>query len=296
MVDPHAYSLGFTAGELASVDLGAINRPSRSWLEAFTGQAVPPRRGPAEQLPPIRAGAVRFLADAGTNILHVEIAPGLHLVGEIPDYYTTSRMPGLDPVTIGAAIGGAASEVVTGIGDWIADFFPKAQQVRAEGDARAAVVLAEGDTAIQAAANAAAVDAAKTQAKLDRIRARAAARLAETYGYPQPGYPPAYGYSAPYPLGPPYPVVGYPPAPSPLGYPPAPAPTPAPTVATSVVAVTAPAPRRAFPDLSALGGLIGEIVGGGKTRGYSDFTVTNLTEKACCSACAKSGGRCGGGR
>lgn len=288
-MEPRAYSLGFTAGELA--DLGVINRPSRSWLESFTGQQVPPRRGPAEQLPPIRAGAVRFVADPGTNLLHIEVAPGLHLVGEIPDYYTTSRMPGLDPVTIGAAIGGAASEVVTGIGDWIAGFFPKAQQAKAEGDARAAVVVAEGDTAVQAAANAAAIDAAKTQATLDRIRARAAARLAETYGYPQqPGYPPAYGY-APYPIGPPYQVPGYPPALAP-----APTPAPAPAVATSVVAaVAAPAPRRAFPDLSALGGLIGEIVGGsGKTRGYSDLTVTNLTEKACCSACAESGGHCGG--
>jgi len=246
-------------------------------------------------------GALRVLADPGVIPFEIEIAPGLHLIGEVPDYTTHNASPGLDPVTIGMAIGGAASEVVSGIGDWIAGFFPKSQEAKARGEAAAAVVAAEAGTTINDAENASAISDAKAAKKIAVIQARAQAALQGLRPVDNGGYngPQAFAYLpvavAPYNGQPqaPYNPAPYNGAPQVVYQPPAP--SPAPVVAAAV--------RPRFPDLTDLGGILGGLFKGAPAGIPSGPRVRERTSRsivrerraeACCDSCARSGGSCGG--
>ncbi len=315
MNEPRPNSLGFSDAELAGA--GA---PRRSWLEEFANVQLPARRGTPVPTLPLRVGALRVLADPGVIPFEIEVAPGLHLIGEVPDYTTHNAAPGLDPVTIGAAIGGAASEVVSGIGDWIAGFFPKAQEAKARGDAAAAVVAAEAGASINDAENAAAISDAKAAKKIAVIQARAQAALQglrpvdNGYGAPQAfgynGQPLYYGPpQAPYNGPPQAPYNGPPQAPYNPAAPQVTAPyngapqvtyqAPAPTAPPVVVATVRPR----FPDLSNLGSILGGLFKGAPAGLPSGPRVRERTSrspvreraaKACCDSCARSGGSCGG--
>ena len=313
MNEPRPNSLGFSDAELAGV-----GGPRRSWLEEFANVQLPPRRGTPVPTLPMRVGALRVLADPGVIPFEIEIAPGLHLIGEVPDYTTHNASPGLDPVTIGMAIGGAASEVVSGIGDWIAGFFPKAQEAKARGEAAAAVVAAEAGTTINDAENASAISDAKAAKKIALIQARAQAALqglrpVDNGGYngpqafaylpvavaPYNGQAPYNGPQAPYYQAPyngqpqaPYNPAPYNGAPQVAYQPPAPSPAP-------VAAVVRPR----FPDLTDLGGILGGLFKGAPAGIAARPRVRERTSRpivrerraeACCDACARSGGSCGG--
>lgn len=297
MNEPRPNSLGFSDAELAGVGTS-----QRSWLEVFANVQLPPRRGTPVPTLPLRVGALRILADPGVIPFEIEVAPGLHLIGEVPDYTTHNAAPGIDPVSIGMAIGGAASEVISGLGDWVAGFFPKAQEAKARGDAAAQEVMAHASTVINEAENASAISDAKAAGKIAKIQARAQAALQgirpadNGYGGPQ-----AFAYLpvavAPYNGAPqaPYnpntpPVAPYNGSPQVAYEPPAPAPTMVATV------------RPRFPDLTDLGGIIGGLFKGApagipstpRVRERPNRPIVRERAEACCSGCEQSGGSCGG--
>jgi hypothetical protein len=105
-------------------------------------------------------GDVQVAVRAGNRVHVHEIAPGLVLVGTIPDVPTVGAAPG-----VWAGIASAASGVVTSLGDWVACWFHKAQEARARGDAAATLAM-----------NDAALDSARTADQLARIQERAERR------------------------------------------------------------------------------------------------------------------------
>ncbi len=145
------------------VRVGA-RRPT--WLESVLGVPI---AAPAPDAPSVvRVGHVEIAALDGYAVHVVEVQPGLYLVGEYPD---GAVRVGVDPRAVNAAtaaaggggggggvvtdilsglagagniytgVAQAAAGVITGIGDWVAGFFPKAAEAKA--------MTANASTAVQ---------------------------------------------------------------------------------------------------------------------------------------------------
>lgn len=124
------------------------------WLENRTGMKFPVSRTP-KTTPPLRVGGLTIQADPGSQAIVAEYdeARGVYVVLVLPDYIkddvpVAPRLPkGASANVIADAIvgvGGAAAEVVTGLGGWIASYFPKAGEAQGEAQRRREEALAQG--------------------------------------------------------------------------------------------------------------------------------------------------------
>lgn len=137
------------------------------WLSALTG----------EDLPLPQAGAVSAPVDLGLLSVAVrdgyrghvhEVLPGLWLVAAVP----APPSVGAAGAGIWAGLAGGITDVVTGLGDWIAGWFPKAQRARAEGQAASESAAMD----LQAQYADLQLDIAERQAALERQKVRTALR------------------------------------------------------------------------------------------------------------------------
>jgi len=132
------------------------------WLQSFVpSAAIPSTSGAYGE--PVDLGDVQVAVREGNRVHVHEIAPGLVLVATIPDVPTVGATPG-----VWAGVATAASGVVTSLGDWVAGFFPKAQEAKAKGAAASSLAL-----------NDVVVDNARTADQLARIQERAERRQRE---------------------------------------------------------------------------------------------------------------------
>lgn len=144
------------------------------WLENRTGMKFPVSRTP-KTTPPLRVGGLTIQADPGSQAIVAEYdeARGVYVVLVLPDYIqddvpVAPRLPrgaapegssegssgeggkggggaslgGIADAIVG--IGGAAAEIVTGVGGWIASYFPKAGEAQGENQRRRDEALAQG--------------------------------------------------------------------------------------------------------------------------------------------------------
>lgn len=163
------------------------------WLERRVGRTLPRTSNPKPS-PPLRVGGLTIQAAPGSQAIVAEYdrARGLYVVLEVPDYLDDDVVQaprGASPNVIADAIvgvGGAAAEVVTGVGGWIASYFPKAGEAQGENQRRKMEALAQGQAeALRIAEdveNYAEIADARAQGRAAVILARAQRKVMEMLG------------------------------------------------------------------------------------------------------------------